>query len=143
MNSPIAWALVFHVLGFVFWLAGLLVGTQVLAAQIREPSDAAREALGRLEMKLLNGVANPGAAITIVAGIVLVSIQREFLRQTWLHAKLALVSILIALHVAMYVRARAFQAGRLELKRWESKALHGVISLVFLGILILVLIKPF
>ncbi len=143
MNSPIAWALVFHVLGFVFWLAGLLVGTQVLAAQVREPSDEARRALGRLEMKLLNGVAHPGAAITIVAGIVLVSIQREFLRQSWLHAKLFLVAILIGLDIVLYVRARAFQAGRAEVKRWESKALHGVISLVFLGILILVLIKPF
>ncbi len=143
MNSPIAWALVFHVLGFVFWLAGLLVGTQVLAARTREPSDEARDALGRLEMKLLNGVAHPGAVITIVAGIVLVSIQREFLRQAWLHAKLSLVAILIGLDIVLYARARAFQAGRAEPKRWESKALHGVISLVFLGILILVLIKPF
>ena len=29
MNSPLAWALVFHVIGFVFWVGGLLVTTTV------------------------------------------------------------------------------------------------------------------
>ena len=30
MNSSVAWALVVHVIGFVFWMAGLLVVTQVM-----------------------------------------------------------------------------------------------------------------
>ena len=56
MNSPVAWVLVFHILGFVFWTAGLLVATQVLATHTQEKSDEVRRVLSRLETKLLNGV---------------------------------------------------------------------------------------
>src|SRR5713226_3245859 len=97
MNSPVAWALLFHILGFVFWMGGLLTATQVLASHTREPSPAVREALGRLETKLLKGVAHPGAAITLVAGIVIVWLQPFYLQEGWLHAKLTLVAILIVI----------------------------------------------
>lgn|SRR5437667_4547732 len=143
MNSPVAWVLVFHILGFVFWTAGLLVATQVLATHTQEKSDEVRRVLSRLETKLLNGVAHPGAAITVVAGIAVVAIQPAYLHQGWLHAKLFLVAILIALDLIVHARARAFQTGRIELRRRECKMLHGAISLVFLGILVLVMIKPF
>ncbi len=143
MNSSVAWALVFHILGFVFWMGGLLVVTQVLAMHTEETAPEARDALTRLENKLLRGIIHPGAAITVVAGIVVVVLQPDYWHQTWLHAKLTLVAILIALDLIVYFRAKAFHAGRIELQRRECKMLHGAISLVFLGILVLVMIKPF
>ena len=143
MNSAVAWALVFHILGFVFWMGGLLVATQVLAMHTEETSPEARDSLARLERKLMKGVAHPGAAITVVAGVVVIALQPDYLHQHWLHAKLSLVAILIALDLIIHFRARAFQAGRLELERRECKILHGAVSLVFLGILVLVMIKPF
>ena len=143
MNSSVAWALVFHILGFVFWMGGLLVVTQVLAMHTEETAPEARDTLTRLENKLLKGIIHPGAAITVVAGIVVVALQPDYLHQSWLHAKLSLVAILIALDLIVYFRAKAFHAGRIELQRREFKILHGAISLVFLGILVLVMIKPF
>ncbi len=143
MNSPTAWALVFHILGFVFWMAGLLVVTQVLATHTQEGSAEVRQVLTRLESKLLNGVALPGACITVLAGIIVLALQPAYLHQSWLHAKLSLVAILIAVHFVVVLRAKRFQAGRIELRRSECKILHGVTSLLFLGILVLVMIKPF
>ena len=143
MNSSVAWALVFHILGFVFWMGGLLVVTQVLAMHTEETAPEARDTLTRLENKLLKGIIHPGAAIAVVAGIVVVALQPDYLRQTWLHAKLSLVAILIALDLIVYFRTKAFHAGRIEVQRREFKMLHGAISLVFLGILVLVMIKPF
>jgi protoporphyrinogen IX oxidase len=152
MNSGVAWALVFHILGIVFWMGGLLVTTQVLAMHVDEESPESRETLAHLEMKLLKGVTHPGAAITVLAGIVIVALQPDYLRQHWLHAKLALVAILIALDLIVYFRARALHeadfalagddTGRLKQRR-TCKILHGAISLLFLGILVLVMIKPF
>ncbi len=143
MNSPVAWALAFHIIGFVFWMAGMLIVTQVLAVHTQEASPEARQALVNLEVKLLKGLAHPGAALTVIAGIVVVAIQPDYLRQGWLHAKLFLVAILIGLDGIVYARAKAFHAGRIQLQRRECKVLHGVISVVFLGIVILVMIKPF
>lgn len=143
MNSPIAWALLFHVFGIVFWMGGLLIVTQVLAAHTKEQSPEARKALERLELKLLNGMAHPGAVVTLIAGITVVVIEPAYMYQTWLHAKLTLVAILIGLDFLIYWRTKGFHAGDVDLTRKECMMLHGAVSLVFLGILIMVMIKPF
>jgi putative membrane protein len=139
----VAWTLVFHIIGLVFWLGSLLVVTQILALHTEETSPEARATLGRLESKLLKGLAHPGAAIMVITGFLLVSEDPNYLREHWLHAKLLLVVILIALDLRLTFRARAFQEGSIELSRRECMVLHGAISLVFLTILILVLLKPF
>ena len=139
----VAWTLVFHIVGLVFWLGSLLVVTQILALHTEEPSPETRETLGRLESKLLKGLAHPGAAIMVITGFLLVSENPTYLRETWLHAKLLLVVTLIVLDLRLTFRARAFREGKIEISRRECMVLHGAISLVFLIILILVLIKPF
>lgn len=143
MNSPLAWVLVFHILGFVFWVGGLLVTTTVLALHTSQENLESRLPLEHLEVKLLKGMAHPGAAITVLAGITMVYIQPSYLHERWLHAKLFLVAILIALDLIVYMRAKAFHKGEIKLQRRECMILHGAISLVFLGIVIMVLIKPF
>jgi putative membrane protein len=143
MNSPVAWALVFHIIGFVFWVGGLLVTTTVLALHTQQESPEARLPLEHLEAKLLKGMAHPGAAITVLAGLTVLWLQPAFLHEHWLHAKLFLVAILIAVDLVVYTRTKAFHKGEIKLERRECMILHGAISLVFLGILILVLIKPF
>jgi putative membrane protein len=139
----VAWILVFHLIGLVFWLGSLLVVTQVLAIHSEEPSTEARATLGRLEMKLLKGLAHPGAALMVITGIIMISEHPHYLREHWLHAKLVLVALLFVLDLRVYFRTTAFLAGRAELRRRECTALHGAISLLFFGILILVLLKPF
>ena len=139
----VAWTLVFHIIGLVFWLGSLLVVTQVLAIHAEEPSPETRATLGRVESKLLRGLAHPGAAIMVITGMMLLVQEPGYLQQNWLHIKLLLVAILIALDLRLTFRARAFQQGRVELSRRECLALHGAISFVFLAIVILVLVKPF
>jgi putative membrane protein len=139
----VAWTLVFHLTGLVFWVGSLLVVTHVLAIHSVEPSVEARAALGRLEMKLFKGLAHPGAALMVISGIILIAEHPHYLREHWLHAKLLLVALLIVLDLRAYFRTSAFLAGKVELQRRECMALHGAISLVFFGILILVLLKPF
>jgi putative membrane protein len=139
----VAWTLVFHICGLVFWLGSLLVVTQILAIHTEESSPETRVTLSRVETKLLKGLAHPGAAMMVITGFILVSLDPNYLREHWLHAKLLLVVILVALDLRLTFRARAFQKGDIELTRRECMILHGAISLVFLAILILVLIKPF
>ncbi len=139
----VAWTLVFHMIGLVFWVGSLLVVTHTLAIHTEEVSPDARAALSRLESKLLRGLAHPGAAIMVITGFILVGHDPSVLHQHWLHAKLFLVVILIALDLRVTFRAKGFQDGKFEMARGECMAYHGAIALVFTAILILVLIKPF
>ncbi len=139
-----AWTLVFHLIGLVFWIGPLLLVTHLLAVHTQEPSPEARQALGRLEMRFLNRLAHPGAVLMLITGVILIFTNRSYyLHAPWLHAKLFLVAILLGLDLIIYLRTRAFQAGKIQLRRAECAALHGGVALVFFGILILVLIKPF
>jgi protoporphyrinogen IX oxidase len=144
MSTLMAWTLVFHILGIVFWLGSLLVVTHVLACDAESESAEVHEVLSRLEAKLFNGIAHPGAIVAVISGAILISTNvHYYLHAAWLHVKLLLVVILTVLDAITYVRAKAFHAGRITLQRKECMMLHGGIALVFIGTLIMVLIKPF
>lgn len=144
MSTVFNWTLVFHVLGIVFWLGGLLVVTHLLAEDTEVASEETHQTLGRLEAKLFNGIIHPGAAIVILSGLVLLMTNpRYYLDASWLRVKLVMVAALIVLDWITYRRMRAFKAGRIKLERKQCMALHGAIALVFTVILILVLIQPF
>jgi protoporphyrinogen IX oxidase len=144
MGTLLAWTLVFHILGIVFWLGSLLVVTHLLAYDADSGSAEVHEVLNRAEGKLFKGIAHPGAIITVISGAILISTNpQHYVHAAWLHAKLFLVVILIALDAITYIRAKAFHAGKITLRRKECMMLHGGIALVFIGILIMVLIKPF
>jgi putative membrane protein len=144
MSTLFAWTLVFHILGIVFWLGSLLVVTHLLAYDADSDSVEVHELLNRAEGKLFKGIAHPGAIITVISGAILISTNPQYyVHAAWLHVKLFLVVILIALDAITYIRAKAFHAGKIRLRRRECMMLHGSIALVFIGILIMVLIKPF
>ena len=144
MGTLLAWTLVFHILGIVFWLGSLLVVTHLLAYDAESESVEVHEVLNRLEVKLFKGIAHPGAIITISSGAILISTNPQYyMHAAWLHVKLFLVIILIALDVITFIRAKAFHAGKITLQRKECMMLHGGIALVFIGILIMVLVRPF
>lgn len=139
----VAWMLVIHLIGLVFWLGSLLAATHVLAVHAQESSEEARAALGRLEKKILDGLAHPGLALMVGSGIILLFLQPYAIRELWMHVKLFMVLVLIGLDVKVYRRTESFQAGAIELRREECMIWHGVIAAVFLAILVLVMVKPF
>ena len=139
----VAWVLVVHLIGLVFWAGSLLAVTHVLAVHTQEPSEEARAALGRLETKLLKGLAHPGAALMTISGIILLVLLPYALHEKWMYLKIVFILILIALDLRVTFRAKAFQAGKIELQRGECMMLHGLIAAVILAIIVLVLVKPF
>lgn len=136
----IAWTLVAHIFGFMLWVSGLMVTSITLSRHAREPSAEAREVLGRLERIFLRGLADPGAALTIIAGIILFMSNLEAnLRAPWLHIKLAFVVILIGLHGWIATRSKYFSTGRITLQPLQARILAVSVLVIFLIILILTL----
>jgi putative membrane protein len=129
--------LVVHVFGLVFWVSGLLVTSMTLTRHTQESSPEARQALARLERIFLRGLADPGALLTILAGIGLIMTNSSYyLRAPWLHIKLTFVVLLIALHGVVAVRTKRFATGRIQLQRSEARLLVAVTLLLFLSIII-------
>ncbi len=138
------WILVFHLIGVVLWVGSLLIVMPVLMAHLEERSPEACQALSRVETRLVRRVAHPSAAVVVITGVLLILTNTAYyLHARWLHVKLLLVLVLIGLDLRITFRARAFQAGKIELQRSECAALQIAIAAVFVMILILVLVKPF
>lgn len=143
MVNEQGWILVFHILGIVLWVGSLLVVTQLMAAHAQTGSAEVREILGKIEGKVFGGGVHLGAIITIISGFLIFSINPEYYgRATWMHIKLGLVLVFIVLDVLAYLAHRKLRAGG-NLSRGRCMALHGIAALVFAGILIMVLVRPF
>jgi putative membrane protein len=133
--------LVLHIFGLLFWVSGLLVTSMALTRHTQEASPEARQALARLERIYLRGLADPGALLTILIGISLISTNsRYYLHAPWLHLKLTFVLFLIGLHGRVAVRTKAFAMGRIEMQPSEARILVVATLLVFLSILIATLV---
>jgi putative membrane protein len=133
----VAWMLVVHIFGLVFWVSGLLVTTIMLSRHTQETSVEVREALAGLERIFLRGMADPGALFTLLAGIVLIFSNRSYyLYARWLHIKLVFVAILIGLHGIVAIRCKWYAADRITLQRRQVTMLLAAIVFVFLLILI-------
>jgi protoporphyrinogen IX oxidase len=129
--------LVGHVLGFVLWVSGLLVTSMALTRHIQEASTDARNALARLERIFLRGLADPGALLTILAGVGLITTNSHYyLHAPWLHIKLTFVLLLIGLHGMVAMRTKRFAAGRIAMQRSEARMLVFATIFLFLSILI-------
>lgn len=133
----VAWTLVAHVFGLVLWMAGLLMTAVVLILYSQETSPEARRTLARLGRICMRGLADPGAFLTLLAGIVLVATNRAYyLHARWLHIKIVFVAVLIGVHGMVAISNKSLVSGRANLLGSHAKLLMGVILLVFLLILI-------
>ena len=101
-----------HIVFMVSWFAGLFYLPRLFVYHAMAPAD---DALGIarfkvMERKLYLGIMTPAAVLTIVLGLWL---WLGFgVDGGWLHAKIALVLLLIALHVYLGVLLRDFARDR-------------------------------
>ena len=85
----------------------------------------------------MRGLADPGALLTLLAGIILIATNRAYyLHARWLHIKLIFVAVLIGAHGIVAMRNKALVSGRASFPRSHAKILFVAILLVFLLILI-------
>ncbi|HJU22423.1 MAG TPA: CopD family protein [Casimicrobiaceae bacterium] len=133
-----------HIVFMVTWFAGLFYLPRLFVYHaMAEPSDRIGiERFKMMERKLYFGIMTPGAILTVALGLWM---WLGFgIDGGWLHAKLALVLVLIALHVYLGILVRDFARDRNRhghvFYRWlnEIPALPLLVAIVWL-----VVAKPF
>ncbi|MGA8031941.1 MAG: CopD family protein [Casimicrobiaceae bacterium] len=133
-----------HIVFMVSWFAGLFYLPRLFVYHAMTPSDdrAGIERFKTMERKLYYGIMAPAAVLTVVFGTWL-WLGYGF-SGGWLHAKLALVVVLVAFHVYLGRLMRDFAQDRNRhghvFYRWinEIPALPLLVAIVWL-----VVAKPF
>ena len=95
-----------------------------------------------MERRLLKAIGTPAMLVTIVLGLALASLQGQW-SEGWLHAKLLLVFGIAVCHGMMARDIRKFAADqRPHSTRWY-RVFNEVPTLLFVGIVLLAVFKPF
>jgi putative membrane protein len=136
------WVKALHIIFMVTWFAGLfyLPRLFVYHAEARDPASIERFKL--MERRLFWGIMTPGGALTVAFGLWL---WLGWFRGAggWLHAKLALVALLVLYHLWCWRLLRAFAAGaNTKSARWY-RAFNELPTLILFATVILVVVKPF
>ncbi|MEY4353430.1 MAG: hypothetical protein RLZZ609_1671 [Cyanobacteriota bacterium] len=141
------WFKALHIVGVVVWFAGLfyLVRLFIYHQEAQELDEPLRQAFqaqyGLMERRLANIITTPGMAVAVVMAIGLLSVQPIWLREGWLHRKLAIVVLLLAYHAFCYRLMGQLQRGTCRWSAKQLRALNELPTLLLVAAVMLVVFK--
>jgi putative membrane protein len=132
----------FHIVFMVTWFAGLfyLPRLFVYHAETTDPISLQRFVLMERRLFVMMTI---GAVLTAVFGISMLIASPGFLYGGWLHAKLTLVAALIGYHIWCYRLMAALRDRRNQHSERWYRVFNEIPSLLLIGIVLLVVLKPF
>ena len=137
------WLKAFHVIIVIAWMAGMLYLPRLFVYHCEaEAGSRQSETFKVMERRLLRAIINPAMIATWVLGLWLAYDQALF-KAGWLHGKLALVLALTALHGLFSRWVRDFAADRNAHSQKFYRIVNEVPAVLMIGIVILVIVKPF
>lgn len=140
------WLKAFHIVFVVTWFAGLFYLPRLLVHHVEAGEPAVRDRLKIMERRLLV-MTHIGGGLAVLFGLATLwayaAAAPAYFSQGWLHAKLALVVVLIAYHawLVRLVRDFARDANR-KSGRW-LRIFNEMPGLLLIAIVVLVVVKPF
>jgi len=137
------WAKAFHIFAVISWRAGMLYLPRLFIYHCEaEPGSRQSETFKVMEWRLLTVIINPAMVVTWVLGLWLAH-DGGWLKAEWLHAKLALVIGLSAVHGFMVRWVRDFGADRNRHTQKFFRIINEIPTVLMIAIVLLVVLKPF
>ena len=141
------WLKAFHVVSVVSWFAALLYLPRLFVyhSQIQRASidDAVGNARFKVMERRLFGLMTFAAVLSIGFGVSMLALAPDYLLMRWLQLKLLLVLVLVAYHGACFALLQEFAADRNSRSERWYRVFNEVPALLLIGIVILVIVKPF
>ena len=138
------WVKALHVISVISWMAGLLYLPRLFVYHCEAPVGSAQsEQFKVMERRLMRAIMNPAMIASLVFGIWMLVLTPEWLKQGWMHGKLLLVVLLAASHMMMARYRREFAEDRNSRPARFFRILNEVPTLLMIGIVIFVIVKPF
>jgi putative membrane protein len=137
------WLKAVHVLAVISWMAGMLYLPRLMVYHVdAAPGSVQSETFKVMERRLLKGIMNPAMIVTWVLGLYLAWDAFGF-KGGWLHGKIFLVVLLSGVHGYLVGRVRDFAEDRNTKSGRFYRIINEVPAVLMVGIVILVIVKPF
>lgn len=135
------WLKAFHIVFVVTWFAGIFYLPRLFLYHAAATDTVSIERFQTMEKRLF-GIMTIGATLALLFGVSMLSVAPGLAQAGWLHAKLALVLVLIAYHVWCYFLMRDLLNGRKRSSTWY-RVFNEVPSVLLIAIVVLAVVKPF
>ena len=137
------WIKALHVIAVISWMAGMLYLPRLFVYHCdAEVGSKQSETFKVMERRLLKAIINPAMIVTWLAGLYLVS-SGHWYASGWFHAKFTLVIILSGLHGVFSRWVKDFAADRNTRSQVFYRIINEVPTVLMIGIVVLVVVKPF
>lgn len=145
MGDLYAWLKVVHILAVISWMAGLFYLPRLFVYNAENIGNTdLTSVFGVMERRLLKAIMRPAAVVTIVVGLALIHLGGwDRPMPLWLVLKLVLVAAMVAFHGLLEFHARRFREGREFRPGRYFRVINEVPTLLLIGIVVLVVVKPF
>jgi putative membrane protein len=135
------WVKAFHIIAVVTWFAALFYLPRLFVYHAMSEDSASIERFKVMERKLYRGIMTPSAVIAVTLGLWL-WLGFGF-SGGWLHAKLALVTVLLGYHGYCGKLLRDFRDDRNRHGHVFYRWFNEFPVLILVAVVILVVVKPF
>jgi protoporphyrinogen IX oxidase len=137
------WLKAFHVIAVIAWMAGMLYLPRLFVYHSEVPKGSIQsDTFKIMERRLLKAIINPAMIVTWLLGLYLVW-DGGWYTSGWLHAKLLLVLILSGVHGFLSKTVKVFAADGNVRPAKFYRMINEVPTVLMIGIVILVIVKPF
>ncbi|MCA3554312.1 protoporphyrinogen oxidase HemJ [Aestuariivirga sp.] len=145
MNDYYSWMKVLHILAVISWMAGLFYLPRLFVYHTENKVKSDLISVFRvMERRLLKAIMRPAATVALISGVLLIYLGSwDQAMPPWLWLKLLLVAIMFAFHGLLEVHTARFRNGRESRPGRYFRIINEVPTLLLIGIVILVIIKPF
>jgi putative membrane protein len=134
----------FHIISLVAWFAGLFYLPRLFVYHAETQDLISIERFKIMERRLFFAITWPAALLTTLFGLWLISYNTTYyLKAGWMHAKLGLVVFLWGYHLLCGHYVRLFAKDRSVKSPLFFRIFNELPTLLLVGIVILVVVKPF
>jgi len=147
------WLKALHVISMVAWMAGMFYLPRLYVYHAGAPvGSATSEIFKIMEVRLLRIIINPAMICTWVFGLAMIwvgagsswaGVKDWLANAPWFHAKLALVILMQLVHAFLARARKQFAADQRRYPARTFRIINEVPTLLLIGIVILVIVKPF
>ena len=144
-DTAYLWIKTLHIISVIAWMAGLLYLPRLFVYHVdAEPGSELSETLKIMERRLLKLIMNPAMLASFFLGILLLlGLGQAAWSAAWLYVKLLLVAGLLVAHMTMGRWRREFAEDRNNRPRKFYRIANEVPTVLMVGIVIFVVVRPF
>jgi protoporphyrinogen IX oxidase len=137
------WIKALHVIAVISWMAGMLYLPRLFVYHCQaETGSKQSETFKVMERRLLKAIITPAMIVSWLSGLYMVWVAHWY-SASWFHGKLLLVLILSGVHGFFSRCAKDFAADRNMRSERFYRFINEAPTVLMIGIVILVIVKPF